>query len=109
MNTIIERLQDGEELDLRQIEAAAQFLLSAEAEDQKKAIFLEALAKKGETAQEIAGFVESFLEFAVPVDVSDLDLPGPTIDVCGTGGDRLDLFNVSTTAMFVLAGEEQLF
>ena len=104
MNTIIEHLREGGELNTRQIEAAAQFLLSEEAEDSKKATFLEALAEKGETAQEIAGFVESFLEFAVPVDVTDLDLPGPTIDVCGTGGDRLNLFNVSTTAMFVLAG-----
>ena len=32
-----------------------------------------------------------------------LDLEGPTLDVCGTGGDQLDLFNVSTTAMFVAA------
>ena len=28
---------------------------------------------------------------------------GPTIDVCGTGGDKLNLFNVSTTSMFVIA------
>ncbi|MEI6676382.1 MAG: anthranilate phosphoribosyltransferase, partial [Verrucomicrobiota bacterium] len=32
-----------------------------------------------------------------------LDLEGPTLDVCGTGGDRLGLFNVSTTAMFIAA------
>ena len=31
------------------------------------------------------------------------ELPGPMIDVCGTGGDRMDLFNISTTCMFVLA------
>jgi anthranilate phosphoribosyltransferase len=32
-----------------------------------------------------------------------LELSGPTLDVCGTGGDQLDLFNVSTTAMFIAA------
>ena len=32
-----------------------------------------------------------------------LELAGPTLDVCGTGGDKLDLFNVSTTSMFVVA------
>ena len=64
---------------------------------------LETLAKKGETAQEIATFVESLLEHAVDPGVSSLELDGPTIDVCGTGGDKLNLFNVSTTSMFVIA------
>ncbi|MEM9081030.1 MAG: anthranilate phosphoribosyltransferase, partial [Verrucomicrobiota bacterium] len=58
---------------------------------------------KGETAAEISYFVEVFLENAVGVDLEGAGLEGPTIDVCGTGGDQLNLFNVSTTSMFVIA------
>jgi anthranilate phosphoribosyltransferase len=64
---------------------------------------LEALSLKGETPAEIAGFVEAFLGHAVDPHLGLLDLDGPTLDVCGTGGDQLDLFNVSTTTMFVAA------
>ena len=61
------------------------------------------LSLKGETPAEIAGFVEAFLEHAVDPHLGLLELEGPTLDVCGTGGDQLDLFNVSTTAMFIAA------
>jgi anthranilate phosphoribosyltransferase len=47
--------------------------------------------------------VEAFLDQAVDPHLGLLDLDGPTLDVCGTGGDQLDLFNVSTTAMFIAA------
>ena len=78
-------------------------LLSEEVADDKKARFLRSLAAKGETATEVAGFVEAFLERAVDPGVSEMKFNGPTIDVCGTGGDKLNLFNVSTTSMFVIA------
>lgn len=88
---------------MREVEVAAEMLLNPAVPDETKAQVLEALAKKGETPAEIAGFVEVFLEHAVNPHIGLLDLEGPTLDVCGTGGDQLDLFNVSTTAMFIAA------
>ena len=60
-------------------------------------------AGKGETPAEIAGFARALLGRAVDPQIDPARLPGPAIDVCGTGGDRLHLFNVSTTVAFVLA------
>lgn len=101
---LIDHLRAGHALDNNAISAAAGFLLDPAAPDESKADFLTALSRKGETAGEIAGFVHAFLAHAVrpPLDPGSLDRPA--IDVCGTGGDKLDLFNVSTTAMFVIAG-----
>ena len=103
MDSLIQHVVDGKELGSREIDAVAGMLLDEQISDEKKALFLKALSEKGETAQEIAGFVESFLEHAVDPGVSDMEFEHPTIDVCGTGGDKLDLFNVSTTSMFVIA------
>lgn len=103
MNAVIHHLEDKQELSPREVEVAAELLLDPSVADSKKERLLEALAKKGETPAEIAGFVEVFLGHAVDPHLGLLDLPGPTLDVCGTGGDQLDLFNVSTTAMFVAA------
>ncbi len=99
-------LTAGQDLSAQDIAAAAAALLEpSEGEEALavKADFLRALARKGETALELEGFVREFLRHAVspPLDVAALDRP--VVDVCGTGGDRLGLFNVSTTAMFILA------
>lgn len=103
MDALIHHLEAGQELSPRQVDAAANFLLDERASPEKKALLLEHLARKGETAAEIAGFVEIFLEHALDTGIDPAGYDGPTIDVCGTGGDQLDLFNVSTTAMFVVA------
>ncbi len=103
MDALIHHLEQGQELSSRELAVAAELLLNPTVADAKKEHLLEALAKKGETPAEIAGLVEVFLEHAVDPHVGLLDLEGPTIDVCGTGGDKLGLFNVSTTAMFVVA------
>jgi anthranilate phosphoribosyltransferase len=78
-------------------------LLSSDVDDQIKAEFLTALHDKGETAEEIAAFVRALMKHAVDPMISPADMPGPMIDVCGTGGDGHDLFNVSTTVAFVVA------
>lgn len=103
MDALIHHLENQQELTPREVEVAANLLLDITVSDAKKEHLLGALAHKGETPAEIAGFVEVFLAHAVPTHIGLLDLDGPTLDVCGTGGDQLDLFNVSTTAMFIAA------
>src|SRR6201999_3505511 len=70
---------------------------------ERKASLLRALARKGETPEEIAGFVHAFLEQAIPLNLDFMLGEAPLLDVVGTGGDGLNLFNVSSTAMFILA------
>lgn len=103
MDALIHHLEAKQDLSPREVEVAVSLLLDSSASDEKKARLLEALSIKGETPEEIAGFVEAFLEQAVDPHLGLLELEGPTLDVCGTGGDQLDLFNISTTAMFVAA------
>ena len=103
MDELIRQLEDAREMSACEVKLAAEFLLDAAVADERKARLLEAMSVKGETAAEIAAFVEEFLRHAVDPGLASLDLPGPTLDVCGTGGDKLDLFNVSTTSMFVAA------
>jgi len=103
MDALIHDLEAKQNLSPQEVRVAADLLLDPKAPDEKKARLLEGLSAKGETAAEIAGFVEVFLEHAVDPHLGLLQLDGPTLDVCGTGGDKLDLFNVSTTAMFVAA------
>jgi anthranilate phosphoribosyltransferase len=103
MHELEQQLQAGQHLTGAQVRDAAAFLLDPSPEPVRKAAFLRALSQKGETPGEIAGFVREFLQHAIipPLDFSKLN--GPVLDVVGTGGDRLNLFNVSTTAMFILA------
>lgn len=103
MNALTSSLRSGADLIPGQIETAAAALLDESVDDDAKADFLRALADKGETSAEIAGFVNAFLRRAVDPALDRSVIGRPLIDVCGTGGDKLDLFNVSTTSVFVLA------
>jgi len=97
-----QRLRQGHQLNAAEIASIASDLLSTEIPDEEKADFLHALQQRGETPSEITAFAEAFLLRAETFAVSP-DL-GPLLDVCGTGGDKLGLFNVSTAVMFVAAG-----
>ncbi len=101
---LTEILHAGNALNGSQVAGAAEALIDADAGVEARANFLEALAKKGETPEEVAGFVEAFLKYSVDPGVTEAAVGKPLLDVCGTGGDKLDLFNVSTTSMFVVAG-----
>ncbi len=103
MDELTAAARGGNELSAVQIEAAVELLLSSAVGEADKGAFLEALRAKGETAGEIAAFVRSMLRRSVDPQIAPESLQGPLLDVCGTGGDRMNLFNISTTAMFVLA------
>ena len=103
MKSLIEKLRNGVDLNWAEIDEAVAFLLSPDVDDQAKADFLTTLHKKGETAEEIAAFVRSLMKRAVDPMIDRAEMPGPMVDVCGTGGDGLDSFNVSTAVAFVVA------
>lgn len=103
MDALMKHLAAGKNLSPAQVTAAAAFLVEPSAAATEKADFLRALARKGETPDEIAAFVGEFLKLAVDPGINVAKAPGPILDVVGTGGDKLNLFNVSTTSMFVLA------
>ena len=52
------------------------------------------------TVDEIEGFRDALIDLSISVDFNDLD----TIDLCGTGGDGKNTFNISTISSFVVAG-----
>ena len=64
------------------------------------ASFLTVYMMRNITIEELSGFREALLELCIAIDLSDFD----TIDLCGTGGDGKDTFNISTLASFVTAG-----
>lgn len=103
MQSLIEQLKARRPLGEAEIESAVESLLSAEVAEPVKMEFLKELRAKGETAEELAGFVQALLRHSIDPGLGAKPLPGPMIDLCGTGGDQLGLFNVSTTCMFVVA------
>ena len=103
MESLTEKVRSGQELSSDDISSATSSLLDESIGEVAKADFLAALAQKGETAAEIATFVNEFLQHAVQPSLNHDAIGKPLLDVCGTGGDKLNLFNVSTTSVFILA------
>ena len=101
LQQINSQLKKGISLSFNEIEISIENLLSSQIEEKEKIDFLLSLSKKRETIEEIFSFAQIFLKKANPFPIKDL--PKPSIDVCGTGGDNVNLFNISTTSMFVVA------
>jgi anthranilate phosphoribosyltransferase len=97
--TTLNRLLGDEDLNQSDARDVMTSIMTGEATDAQIAAFLTALRSKGETAEEMTGFVEAMLDAALLVDIDE-----PVVDVVGTGGDRSGTFNISTTAAFVAAG-----
>lgn len=64
------------------------------------AAFITAYGMRNITVEELQGFRDAMLDLCIKVDLSDFEL----VDLCGTGGDGKDTFNISTLASFVVAG-----
>ncbi|GAA3859795.1 anthranilate phosphoribosyltransferase [Streptomyces sedi] len=78
---------------------AMERIMSGEAGDVRIAGFAVALRAKGETVEEVSGLVETMYRHANVIEV-----PGPSVDIVGTGGDRARTVNISTMSAIVVAG-----
>jgi len=98
----LHRVADRQNLNSAEALEAMRIILEGGATPAQIAGFLVALRMKGETVQELVGFARALRQMAEPVDA---ELHGEAlVDTCGTGGDGLGTFNISTVAAFVVAG-----
>ncbi|MGH9691044.1 MAG: anthranilate phosphoribosyltransferase [Candidatus Acidiferrales bacterium] len=101
----LEKLVAEENLSCVEAEAAMEEILSGLASDAQIAALLTALRMKGETVDELVGFATAMRRHATPILSGNRSVEiKALVDTCGTGGDGLGTFNVSTAAAFVVAG-----
>ncbi|WP_192797532.1 anthranilate phosphoribosyltransferase [Psychrobacillus glaciei] len=101
MRSFIEKVEMNEHLLYEEMIEVSRLMFNETTDLQHISDFLLALSKKGETASEIAALASVMKSFSLKIDSPK----GDYMDNCGTGGDNLNSFNISTTAAFVLAGE----
>ena len=87
------RLLDGHDLSREEAKGVMGSIMSGEATPAQIAGFIVALRMKGETVDEITGFARTARALATPIAAG-----GGLLDTCGTGGDGLHTFNISTAA-----------
>ena len=103
LDTLTKQLADSTALTDEQVRDAIGCLTDEAVSPEAKADFLTALADKGETPGEIAVFASELRDKALPVPLDDETRGREMLDVCGTGGDKLGTFNISTTVALVAA------
>lgn len=97
----ISEVVEGRSLSEDKAYNAMKLIMQGKASGEQIAGFLVALRMKGESIEEIAGFARAMHEFCVKIKPS---VNGALLDTCGTGGDKIKTFNISTTAAFVVSG-----
>ncbi|MCW4038618.1 MAG: anthranilate phosphoribosyltransferase [Candidatus Bathyarchaeota archaeon] len=97
----IQKLVERRDLLYEETLEAMKEIMSGEVNDVQIATFLTALRMKGETPDEIAALTTALKTFCQRIHPT---VHGRLVDTCGTGGDRIKTFNISTTAAFVVAG-----
>ena len=100
MKTILNRLIQHETLCKEEAKQTLVNISNGQYNPAQIASFLTVYMMRSITIEELAGFREALLELCIPVNLSDYD----TIDLCGTGGDGKNTFNISTLASFIAAG-----
>ena len=105
MKHAIQHLIDGNHLAEAEASEVMRQIMEGQATDAQIAALAVALRMKGETVEEITGFARVMREYAVHVPVHTDKV---IVDTCGTGGDSLKTFNVSTAAALVVAADGRL-
>lgn len=98
MQDFLARVVARQDLTEEQASAAMRLIMEGEATPIQIGGFIAALRTKGETAAELTGFARTVRALATPISAGD-----GLLDTCGTGGDGLHTFNISTLAAIVAA------
>ncbi|MCH7733136.1 MAG: anthranilate phosphoribosyltransferase [Candidatus Marinimicrobia bacterium] len=99
MKQVLEKLLDKESLTRNESYNVMEKIMSGGFDDVQVGAFLVALRAKGEAVDEVAGFADAMRKKMTHIQVGD-----GAIDMCGTGGDMKNTFNISTAASFLVAG-----
>ena len=101
MKKILEKLFDHNYLEYEESKKILKEISSKKYNNSQVASFLTVFKMRNPSVQEIEGFRDALLDLCVKIDLSsDFE----TIDLCGTGGDGKNTFNISTVSSFVVAG-----
>ncbi|TRX16246.1 anthranilate phosphoribosyltransferase [Flavobacterium franklandianum] len=100
MKTILNRLINHELLSKEEAKNVLVNISNGSYNPSQIASFLTVYMMRSISIEELAGFREALLELCIRIDLSAYN----TIDLCGTGGDGKDTFNISTLASFIAAG-----
>ena len=100
MKQILNRLINQEKITKREAKDVLVNISKGDYNTSQIASFLTVYMMRSVSVDELDGFKEALLELCLAIDLSDYN----TIDLCGTGGDGKDTFNISTLASFVTAG-----
>ena len=103
LNSLNQQLAQSRHLTDEQAALAVAQLVDESVPDEAKADFLCALARKVETPAEIAAFARELRAMSVVPPLDPQTRAETILDVCGTGGDRLNTFNISTTVALICA------
>jgi anthranilate phosphoribosyltransferase len=102
INEAIKKLVEKKDLTLQEAMGVMNQIMSGGATDAQIGSFITALRIKGETVEEITGCAIVMREKALKVNVNTAVCE--VVDTCGTGGDGMNTFNISTASAFVVAG-----
>ncbi len=103
MKEILYRLFNHDTLEKETAHQVLVDLAGGKFNQSQVAAFLTVYMMRSITVEELTGFRDAMLELCIPVDLNDYD----AIDLCGTGGDGKNTFNISTLSSFVVAGAGQ--
>ncbi|MBW3466568.1 anthranilate phosphoribosyltransferase [Arthrospiribacter ruber] len=103
MKDILNQLIEHKKLSKEQAKEVLINIATGSYNQSQIAAFLTVYLMRSITVEELGGFREAMLELCVPVEIAEYD----AIDLCGTGGDGKDTFNISTLASFIVAGAGQ--